>query len=101
MSAVLSLSGICLRENERKQNDSSTKEERCLTMLRNMFDNEAFPCKLRRNFLKCGDRKVLHFFYEVQSIRKNYGILRRLDGFREICPGGYLDCPLGAEKCFG
>lgn len=41
-------------------------------------------------FLKCGDRKVLYCFYEVQSIRKIYGILRRLDGFREICPGGYL-----------
>ena len=101
MSAVLNISGNWLRDNERKQNDSSTKEERCLTMLRNMFDNEAFPCKLRRNFLKCGDRKVLYCFYEVQSIRKIYGILRRQDGFREICPGGYLDCPLDAEKCFG
>ena len=101
MSAVLNISGNWLRDNERKQNDSSTKEERCLTMLRNMFDNEAFPCKLRINFLKCGDRKVLYCFYEVQSIRNIYGILRRQDGFREICPGGYLDCPLDAEKCFG
>lgn len=48
-------------------------------------------------FLKCGDRKVLYCFYEVQSIRKIYGI----HGFREICPSGYLDWPLGAEKCFG